>query len=239
MSAILNILIVGNDGVGKTTFIERHRIGEFEKEYKPTYGTRTSLLTFQTNHGPISFYVKEIGGHWSKLIDSIQKDEFDGIIIMFDLTASETYRSDFRKWYKPIVQRFPNLSIVLCGTKHDLSPHAKCVGEDTLTDQVNVKAYFRISAKTCYNYEKPFLAFASSLLGSNVEFVDAPVPELPPKKTVNWVKLPIGMLKITYRYNETETETDKKHSWLTLPNGDQVLITYGFYSEHDIVDLEQ
>ena len=50
-------LVLGGDGgTGKTTFMKRHLTGEFEK-YVATLGVEVHPLVFHTNRGPIKFNV--------------------------------------------------------------------------------------------------------------------------------------------------------------------------------------
>ena len=51
------LLLVGDGGVGKTTFVKRHMTGEFEKRYVATIGVEIHPLEFTTNRGPIVFNV--------------------------------------------------------------------------------------------------------------------------------------------------------------------------------------
>jgi flagellar biosynthesis GTPase FlhF len=51
------LILVGDGGVGKTTYVKRHKTGEFVKEYIPTVGIEVHPLTFHTNRGPICFNV--------------------------------------------------------------------------------------------------------------------------------------------------------------------------------------
>ena len=46
------LVVVGDGGVGKTTFVKRHKTGEFEKKYLATVGVEIHPMTFYTNHGP-------------------------------------------------------------------------------------------------------------------------------------------------------------------------------------------
>ena len=56
------LIIEGDDGVGKSTFITRHLTGEFEKKYIATQGVEVSSITFYTNHGPIKLSLWDTAG---------------------------------------------------------------------------------------------------------------------------------------------------------------------------------
>jgi hypothetical protein len=55
-------VLVGDGGVGKTTFVKRHLTGEFEKKYVATLGVEVHPLVFHTNRGPIRFNVWDTAG---------------------------------------------------------------------------------------------------------------------------------------------------------------------------------
>jgi GTPase SAR1 family protein len=57
------LILVGDGGVGKTTFVKRHLTGEFEKKYVATLGVEVHPLQFHTNRGPIKFNVWDTAGH--------------------------------------------------------------------------------------------------------------------------------------------------------------------------------
>ena len=48
--------------LGKTTFIKRHKTGEFEKKYEATIGVNVHPLRFYTNCGSIIFEVWDTAG---------------------------------------------------------------------------------------------------------------------------------------------------------------------------------
>lgn len=56
------LVLVGDGGVGKTTFVKRHLTGEFEKKYIATLGVEVHPMVFHTNHGAIKFNVWDTAG---------------------------------------------------------------------------------------------------------------------------------------------------------------------------------
>ncbi len=53
-----NLVLVGDGGTGKTTFVKRH----FEKKYVATLGAEVHPLVFSTNRGLIRFNVWDTAG---------------------------------------------------------------------------------------------------------------------------------------------------------------------------------
>ena len=90
------LVLVGDGGTGKTTFMQRHLTGEFEK-YVTTVGVEVHPLVFHINRGPFKF------NGW----DTAGQEKFGGLrdgyyiqaqcaIIMFDVTSNvECYLQEY------------------------------------------------------------------------------------------------------------------------------------------------
>ncbi|KAH7572357.1 hypothetical protein JRO89_XS04G0243200 [Xanthoceras sorbifolium] len=200
------LVIVGDGGTGKTTFVKRHLTGEFEKKYEPTIGVEVHPLDFFTNCGKVRFYCwdtagqekfgglrdgyyllssqREINLEENKSEDCLSPSNKDmgGIdfsihgqcaIIMFDVTARLTYKN-VPTWHRDLCRVCENIPIVLCGNKVDVKNRQVKAKQVTFHRKKNLQ-YYEISAKSNYNFEKPFLYLARKLAGDpNIHFVESP-----------------------------------------------------------------
>ncbi len=97
---------------------------------------------------------------------------------MFDVTARVTYKS-VPHWYKDLIRVCELIPIVLCGNKVDCKDR-KVKPKDIHFHRRKNLQYYDISAKSNYNFEKPFLYIARKLTGNpQCNFVEAPAL-LPP-----------------------------------------------------------
>jgi GTP-binding nuclear protein Ran len=92
---------------------------------------------------------------------------------MFDVTSRITYKN-VPNWHRDLVRVCENIPIVLCGNKVDVKERKVKAKTITFHRKKNLQ-YYDISAKSNYNFEKPFLWLARKLVGnSSLEFVASP-----------------------------------------------------------------
>lgn len=178
--ATFKLVLVGDGGTGKTTFVKRHMTGEFEKKYVATLGVEVHPLDFYTNRGLIRFNVWDTAGQekFGGLRDGYYIQGQCGII-MFDVTARVTYKN-VPNWHKDLERVCQSIPIVLCGNKVDIKERKVKAKAITFHRKKNLQ-YYDISAKSNYNFEKPFLWLARKLIGdANLEFTEMPAL-LPPE----------------------------------------------------------
>lgn len=82
-------------------------------------------------------------------------------IIMFDLTSRISYKN-VPVWYRDLVRVCENIPIVLVGNKADIKNRKVKARNINFHRRKNL-AYYDISAKSNYNFEKPFLWIARKL----------------------------------------------------------------------------
>jgi len=178
------LVLVGDGGTGKTTFVKRHLTGEFEKKYIATLGVEVHPLRFSTNLGELIFDVWDTAGQekFGGLRDGYYINGQCGII-MFDVTSRITYKN-VPNWHRDLVRVCENIPIVLTGNKVDVKERKVKAKAITFHRKKNLQ-YYDISAKSNYNFEKPFLWLARKLTGNaSLDFV-AGVALAPPEVSVD------------------------------------------------------
>lgn len=168
------LVLVGDGSTGKTTFVKRHISGEFDKVYVATVGVEVHPLVFYTNCGPICFDTWDTAGQekFGGLRDGYYIQGQCGII-MFDVTSRITYKN-VPNWHRDLVRVCENIPIVLCGNKVDIKDRKVKPKSITFHRKKNLQ-YYDISAKSNYNFEKPFVWLARKLTGNpQLELVQAP-----------------------------------------------------------------
>merc|ERR1739848_656828 len=155
----------------------------FEKKYEPTIGVEVHPLDFMTSRGQIRFYCWDTAG----------QEKFGGLrdgyyihaecaIIMFDVTSRLTYKN-VPTWHKDICRVCEGIPIVMCGNKVDVKNRQVKAKQVTFHRKKNLQ-YYEISAKSNYNFEKPFLYLARKLTGDDkLDIVEEAALE-PPEITI-------------------------------------------------------
>jgi GTP-binding nuclear protein Ran len=93
---------------------------------------------------------------------------------MFDVCSRITY-TNVPKWYKDLTRVCENIPIVLVGNKVDVKDR-KVKGKQITFHRKKNLQYYDISAKSNYQYDKPFVWLLRRLVNDgNLQLVEAPV----------------------------------------------------------------
>ena len=158
------LVLCGDGGTGKTTFVKRHLTGEFEKKYIATLGAEVHPIEFCTSRGNICFQVWDTAGQ--EKLAALRDGYYIGAhcaIIMFDVCSRITYKNVIN-WYKQLTRVCESIPIVLIGNKVDV-PDRKVKAKQILFPRKYGIQYYDISAKSNYQFEKPFLWLLKKLMG--------------------------------------------------------------------------
>lgn len=169
------LVLIGDGGVGKTTFVKRHLTGEFEKKYIATLGVEVHPMPFHTNHGQVIFNVWDTAGQ--EKLGGLRDGYYIGGncgIIMFDVCSRITY-SNVPKWFKDLTRVCEGIPIVLVGNKVDIKDRKVKAKQITFHRKKNLQ-YYDISAKSNYQFEKPFVWLLRRMVNDpNLHLVEAPL----------------------------------------------------------------
>jgi len=173
--------------VGKTTFffLKRHETGEFTGRYEPTLGVSVHDLDFYTSEGRIIYNVWDTAGQ--EKMGGLRDGYYIGghcAIIMFDVTNRLSYKN-VQNWYRDITRVCGNIPIVLVGNKIDIKDRKVLARNIQFHRKKNIH-YYEISAKSNYNYEKPFLHLARKLMNAPTLVFTAQPPMKIPEVAIDY-----------------------------------------------------
>lgn len=204
------LVLVGDGGVGKTTLVKRHLLGEFATKYIPTLGVEVTALRFETNCGPIVFNVWDTAG----------QEKFGGLrdgyyvhsqcaLVMFDVSSRITYQN-VPQWFDDVKRACGAIPSVLVGNKVDVKERALKAQSITYHKKRGI-AYYDVSAKNQFNFEKPFLYLARQLTGKReLQFIGnyAREPQAPPAMDAGSSRAVVEQLEAARRVAIDDADDD-------------------------------
>ena len=158
------LVLIGDGGVGKTTFVKRLMTGEFEERYEPTNCVSVCPLRFDFNMGPMKFNVWDTAGQrkfWG-LADGYYI-QGQCAIIMFDITDRGSFNR-VKEWHRAFTRVCgDSVPILLVGNKMD--------GKDSKVDVRKIDRlglpYVEVNAKSGENCEYAVLKMARLILSGS------------------------------------------------------------------------
>jgi GTP-binding nuclear protein Ran len=143
----IKVLLVGDGGVGKSTFVKRLLTGSFEQRYNPTLGVEVKSIVFKTNRGLINFNCWDCAGQ--KKFGGLRDGYYimaQAAIVMFDVTARSTYEHS-ANWMEDIRRVCGGIPVVLCGNKSEVEDR-KVSAEDVQKAKCFENEYYEMSVKS-------------------------------------------------------------------------------------------
>ena len=156
----VKVIVSGDGGVGKTSFLNRLVHDSFYEDNKLTRGVDFYSKNIKVNGIELNFIMWDFAGQ--SQFKTLLNDFIDGSIaavILFDLTRINTIENVY-EWIKNL-EPFGNLPILLIGTKSDLitSSDTQAIDNyilDIVNEYENIINYLKISSKTGENIKNAF-----------------------------------------------------------------------------------
>ncbi|XP_042862627.1 GTP-binding nuclear protein GSP1/CNR1-like [Penaeus japonicus] len=148
------IVLVGDGGTGKSSYVARLNCEGFLKEYVATLGVEKSEILVDTSHGESTIVLWDTAGQekLGPLRDGYYSGA-DAAIIFFDVTSRVTYKN-VPNWHKDINRVQPDIPVVLCANKIDVKERK--VKSKSITYPTKHKiGFYEISVKERTFLKKP------------------------------------------------------------------------------------
>jgi GTP-binding nuclear protein Ran len=165
MDKTYKLILIGDAGVGKSTLVKKLKYQYFEKSYVATLGVELFPITFDTNHGKISFSIWDCAGQnkYKGLGEGYYVNS-DCIVAMFDLNSKESF-TGLKELIESANKVTDGLPLTICANKTDMKRKVHIKGDLKYN-------YDEISVKDGINIKNPFLYLAKKLSGfDDLEFI--------------------------------------------------------------------
>lgn len=125
----LNICLLGDGGVGKTTWINQVMNNTFEQKYVATLGVTCHSVALDTDAGIINFNIWDCSGQ-EKIggVRDAYYTQSDGAIIMYDVTNRTSYKS-IEQWDEDYRRINSDAPVIYVANKCDITP-AKVIPQE-------------------------------------------------------------------------------------------------------------
>jgi len=166
-----NIYIIGDGGVGKTTYINNIINNAFTAHYKPTIGIDSHAICYNTSYGNINFNIFDYGGQQKYNINNYfnNVDKYfkiaDSCIIMVDCTDTYSLTNTIF-WYHEMIKINPTIPIIVCLNKVDIKENRRISEPEFIKfvrKHFNTIFHYSISVKSKYNIDIPITSLARLL----------------------------------------------------------------------------
>ena len=166
---LFKVLLIGNSGVGKSSLFLRFVDDIWEDNFVPTIGVDFKVKTLSIEEKKIKLQIWDTAGQdrFRTIVSSYYKGGH-GLLLIFDLTDIETFKS-LNNWLIEI-ERNANKNVikVLIGNKCDLTEERKVsVQEVNEFAEINGMKYVETSAKDNINVIDAFSTLGMELIAAS------------------------------------------------------------------------
>ena len=155
----LNILLVGDANVGKTSILLKYTENFFPNQYQATIGVEYKMKIIKLNNMNIKLQIWDTAGQ--ERYKSIAKNFFhsaNGVFLVFDITDKKSFEN-LNKWIEDVKENSPkDCKYIIIGNKSDLSDQ-RTVSTFEIDNFVKEKksSYFEVSAKNDEGLNEAFI----------------------------------------------------------------------------------
>lgn len=173
----LKICLLGEMGVGKTSMILKYVNNTFQNEYKATLAAdfiqkKMSPNEFSELTQPVDLIIWDLAGQRNYLVDKMTEyylQGSNGYILVYDLTSLSSIKN-LENWHKRIQENCGDIPFIVVGNKCDLIDQIEVDDNKLKPFLKKYKTnFYKTSARTGENLNKPFLELTKKILESCIE----------------------------------------------------------------------
>ena len=149
------IVLLGDGGTGKSSYVSVLQNATFRKEYIATLGVEKHEISLTTSHGPCVVVLWDTAGQekLGPLRDGYYTDA-SAAFIFFDVTSRVTYKN-VPNWHRDVLRVCPDIPIVLCANKVDVQER-KVRSKAITYHKKHKMGFYEISVKERMSLKEPF-----------------------------------------------------------------------------------
>ncbi len=184
----LRLALVGDSGVGKTSFVKRYVDAPFSTNFKATIGIDYEKKTIVINDESVKLVIWDTAGQEKFYsLTPLFCRKADGIVVFYDITDPSSF-DNISSWITRVKEQCPQeVQLVLVGNKCDQEGDRKISIDSGMELSKRLKVpFFEASALTNYNIDETFMEIATkimmkkSLIPIDYGIVDLETPTIEP-----------------------------------------------------------
>ena len=165
----IELLIIGDQNVGKSNFIFRFTENKFSESHQATIGIDVKVKNIKIEHKVYKVQIFDTSGQ--EAYKSISRNYYlkvQGILLMFDLTNRFSFQN-LENWIKEIYNVRDKVPFMIIGNKCDLENKIEVNDDEVLQfGNKNNARYYKTSAKTGKNIDNAIINFVEQIIDLDI-----------------------------------------------------------------------
>jgi len=162
---LFKILLLGSQGVGKTSLLARFADDEFLESYRTTVGVDFKIRTIEIDDKTIKLQLWDTAGQERfKTVTNTYFRGAHGVILVYDVTDAKTFSQINDYWLNEVESNAPaNAVLMIVGNKCDLGNRAVDVKQASTFAKSKEALFLETSAKNATNVTEAFHTLAKAI----------------------------------------------------------------------------